>query len=227
LTIFDFAVGQTNPDTFPVRAFAEAGQRAIEREHYAYNQYPGPKGHPGLRRLMAARESEREGVFVDPECLALTNGSMQVVTLVGQALKVAEGDTVITEMFSYSGAISAYEGIVLNLIGVGLDEEGMRIDLLVAAIEAQIKTGKKPRLIYNLSRYQNPTGTCMSIARRGQLLEVARQFDIVVIQDNCYGDVDFEGAVEPSLFAIDNYVKHICIGSLSKIFAPGVRLGYL
>ncbi|MFT7221145.1 MAG: 2-aminoadipate transaminase [Candidatus Azotimanducaceae bacterium] len=227
MTIFDFAVGQTNPETFPVAAFADAARRAIEKEHDAYNQYPGPKGHPGLRRLMADRESEREGVYVDPECLALTNGSMQAVTLVGQALKVADGDTVITEMFTYSGTISAYEGIGLNLIGVGLDEEGMRIDLLVAAIEAQIKAGKKPRFIYTLTRYQNPTGTCMSIDRRRQLLEVAKRFDITVVEDNCYGDVHFEGEIEPSLFAMDSEVKHIYIGSLSKIFAPGVRLGYL
>ena len=86
MTVFDFAVGQTNPETFPVAEFQAAAQRAIANEHEAFNRYPGLHGHEGLRRLMAERESLREGVEVDPECIALMNGSMQAVTLVGQAV---------------------------------------------------------------------------------------------------------------------------------------------
>ena len=226
MTTYDFAVGQTNPDTFPATEFAAAAVRAIAAEHEAYNQYPGLKGHEGLRKLMAARESEREGVVVDPEYLALTNGSMQAVTLVGQALMENKGDCVITEKFTYSGTISAYQGIGLKLVGVDMDEQGMRMDALDHAISEQQKKGRKPKFIYTLSRYQNPTGTCMPLARRRELIDVASQYDIPIVEDNCYGDVHFEGPIEPSLFAMGGEARHVYIGSLSKIFAPGVRLGY-
>lgn len=227
MTIYDFAVGQTNPETFPTEAFQEAAVRAIRNEHDALNRYPGGKGHAGLRRLMAERESSREGVPVDPECLALTNGSMQAVTLTGQALRQRDGDIVITEEFTYSGTIAAYKGIGLEMAGIGMDEQGMRMDLLAARLAALAAEGRKPRFIYTLTTYQNPTGTCMPVDRKRELISLAKQYDIPLVEDNCYGDVHFEGEVVPAMFAMDDEARHVYIGSLSKIFAPGVRLGYL
>ena len=130
MTVYDFAVGQTNPETFPVEEFQEAARLAIAREHEAFNHYPGNKGHEGLRKLMAERESLREGVEVDPECIALMNGSMQAVTLVGQSLRETDCDIVITEEFTYSGTIDAYKGIGLDIVGIEMDESGMRIEML-------------------------------------------------------------------------------------------------
>ena len=227
MTFYDFAVGQTNPDTFPVDAFQAAAQRAIAREHEALNRYPGGRGHEGLRHLMAQRESLREGVDVDPECIALMNGSMQAVTLVGQALREADGDIVITEEFTYSGTIDAYKGIGLKMVGIGMDENGMRIDLLAEKLASLAAAGKKPKFIYTLTTYQNPTGTCMPEDRKRELIDLARHYEIPVVEDNCYGDVHFEGEVVPAMFAMDPDGDHLYIGSLSKIFAPGVRLGYL
>ena len=130
MAIYDFAVGQTNPETFPVEEFKQAARRAIDAEHEQFNRYPGNKGHEGLRKAMARRESEREGVPVDPEQIAIMNGSMQAVTLVGQALRQGKDDIVITEEFTYSGTISAYKGIGLEMVGIPLDDHGMRMDAL-------------------------------------------------------------------------------------------------
>ena len=118
MNIYDFAVGQTNPETFPVEAFKQASIRAIDNEHEMFNKYHGALGHARLRELMAERESQREGVFVDADQLAITNGSMQSVTLVGQALMDGNDDIVITEEFTYSGTIAAYKGIGLTIIAV-------------------------------------------------------------------------------------------------------------
>lgn len=225
--IFDFAVGQTNPDTFPVEAFLQAAEQAIREEHESFNCYPGGKGHPELRRLMAERESQREGVPVDPECLALTNGSMQAVTLVGQALMKAPGDIVITEEYTYSGTIAAYQGIGLKMVGIPMDELGMRMDKLREKLHELSATDQLPKFIYSLTTYQNPTGTCMPEARKRELIDLSKEFSVPLVEDNCYGDVHFEGPVAPALFAMDKQADHIYIGSLSKIFAPGVRLGYL
>jgi DNA-binding transcriptional MocR family regulator len=110
MVIYDFAIGQTNPETFPVEEFKQAAIRAIESEHEQFNLYHGNKGHEGLRRAMAERESKREGIPVDPEQIAIMNGSMQAVTLVGQALRQGKDDIVITEEFTYTGTIGAYKG---------------------------------------------------------------------------------------------------------------------
>ena len=222
--MFDFAVGQTNPETFPVEAFKRAAIEAIDAEFAAMNQYPGGKGHFGLRKLMARRESEREGVDVDPEKIALMNGSMQAVTLAGQALMDRPGDIVITEAFTYSGTIAAYRGIGLEMEGIPVDEEGMRVDVLAEKLDTM---PIKPKFIYTLTSYQNPTGTTMSLARRCALIELAEKHHLPIVEDNCYGDVHFEGEKQPSLYALKPDPRHIYIGSLSKIFAPGVRLGYL
>jgi 2-aminoadipate transaminase len=221
---YDFAVGQTNPETFPVEAFKRASIRAIEDEYASFNQYPGGKGHPQLRALMAQRESEREGVSVDPEMMALTNGSMQGVTLVGQALMDAPGDQVITEAFTYSGTIAAYKGIGLDMVGISVDESGMRMDHLEAHLRSM---KKKPKFIYALTAYQNPTGVNLSLERRHRLIELAAEYEIPVVEDNCYGDVHFDGDKPPALYALSDDAHHIYLCSLSKIFAPGVRLGYV
>lgn len=227
MTRYDFAVGQTNPDTFPVDAFKAAAVRAIDNEHEMFNRYPGSLGHAGLRALMAERESEREGVTVGADQLALTNGSMQAVTLVGQALMQGRDDIVITEEFTYTGTISAYKGIGLTMVGVGMDEQGMRMDRLAETLEDLEAKGTRPRFIYTLTTYQNPTGTVMPLDRKRELIALAARFDIPVVEDNCYGDVHFEGEKVPALFALDDSPNQIYIGSLSKILAPGVRLGYL
>ncbi len=224
---YDFAVGQTNPETFPVEALKEAALRAIDREHDSFNRYPGAFGHPGLRRLMAERESDREGVAVDPDQIVLTNGSMQAVTLVGQALMQAPGDKVICEEFTYSGTIGAYSGIGLDLVGIPLDEDGMRIDALRARLAQLAGEDQLPKFIYTLTTYQNPTGTVMPERRKRELIEVAAEYDLPVVEDNCYGDVHFEGDKVASMYALDESPNQIYICSLSKILGPGMRLGYL
>ena len=224
---YDFAVGQTNPETFPVEALKAAAMRAIDREHDSFNRYPGAYGHEGLRRLMAERESDREGVSVDPDQIVLTNGSMQAVTLAGQALMEKPGDKVICEEFTYSGTISAYSGIGLDLEGIPLDEDGMRIDALRDRLARLADAEELPKFIYTLTTYQNPTGTVMPEKRKRELIEVAAQYDLPVVEDNCYGDVHFEGEKVPSIYAMDDSPNQIYICSLSKILGPGLRLGYL
>lgn len=227
MPIYDFAVGQTNPETFPVEAFKAAAIRAIDLEHDMFNKYPGALGHAGLRQAMAERESQREGVAVSPDQIILTNGSMQAVTLAGQTFMQDKGDIVITEEFTYSGTINAYKGIGLTMVGVAMDEHGMRMDGLRETLSRLDDAGTLPRFIYTLTTYQNPTGTVMPEARKRELIDIAARYDLPVVEDNCYGDVHFEGTKVPSMFAMDDSPNQVYIGSLSKILAPGIRLGYV
>ena len=222
-----FATGNTNPETFPTQAFAEAAQRAVTGLTVALNTYPGKLGHEGLRRLMAQREMDREGVAVDPEHILITNGSMQAVTLAIEATLTGRDDIVVLEDYCYVGSIRYFESMGIEMAGVPLDEEGMRMDALAATLERLAGEGRKPRCIYTLATYQNPTGAVMSRRRRLELIELARRHDLPVVEDNCYADVHYDGQKQPALYALDPDPRQLYACSLSKIFAPGVRLGYI
>ena len=224
----DFSTGTTNPETFPTEELAEAAAKAIREQGVSLNTYPGSFGHEGLRKLMAKRELEREGVALDPERIMLTNGSMQAVTLVAEALCEGQDDVVVMEEYCYSGTISAYKTLGIEMEGVPLDGQGMKMDALAKTLERLHKNKRPPRFIYTLPTYQNPTGAVMSRSRRVELLRLAREYDCIVVEDNCYGDVHFEDSAKPpALYALDDGPNQIYMCSLSKIFCPGVRLGYL
>ena len=224
---YDFGSGRTDPGSFPTEALAAAAGLAIRELGGELVYYPGRLGHEGLRRAMAERESARESVEVDPEHIALTNGSMQAVTLVAEALLERPGDVIVTEELTYSGTIQAYRGLGARLVGVPLDEEGMRMDALEETLADLRRAGTPPRFIYTLTTYQNPTGAVMPRERRLELLDIARRNDLIVVEDNCYADVHFEGEKQPSLYALDDSPNIVYLCSLSKILGPGVRLGYL
>ena len=224
---YDFGSGRSNPETFPLNELQEAAVRALAQEARALNDYPGKLGYAPLRAAMARRESEREGVEVNPDHLVLTNGSMQAVTLTAEALQNAPGDPIIIEEYSYPGTLSAYRSLRFDMTAIPLDADGMRLDILTSTLEQMTRSGRKPRFIYTITTYQNPTGITMPRERRVQLIELARRFDIPVIEDNCYGDVHYDGPVPPALYALDPDPRHIYLSSLSKILAPGLRLGYL
>ena len=226
--VYDFGSGCTNPETFPTAELAEAAVKAIPGVGEAFTRYPGDQGHLGLREVMAARESDREGVPVSPEDIALMNGSMQGVTLVAEALAGGAGENVVVcEELTYSGTIGAYRRLGVRLEGVALDEEGMRADALDARLHELERAGTPARFVYTLPTYQNPTGSVMPRARRLELIEVTRRHGVPLVEDNCYGDVHFEGPKAPALYALDPEADHIYICSLSKILGPGVRMGYV
>ncbi len=225
--LYDFGSGRSNPETFPVKALQDAAVSVIEREREALNDYPGKLGYLPLREAMAKRESDREGVPVDPGHLMITNGSMQAVTLVAEALQNAPGDTCIVEEFSYPGTLAAYRSLKLDMVGIPLSEEGMKLDVLEQTLERLSTENRLPKFIYTITTYQNPTGMTMPAARRRELIGLARQFNVPLVEDNCYGDVHYEGPVEPAIYALDDDPQHIYLCSLSKILAPGLRLGYV
>ena len=223
---YDLAGGNTNPETFPVDDIARVAAKAITDLGGDLSTYPGDMGHAGLRRLMAERESTREGIAVDADQISLTNGSMQAVTLMAEALMAKPGDPIIVEELCYMGTIHAYKEVGARLVGVPLDEHGMRLDCLEQTLEELCGGATPPAFIYTTSTYQNPTGAVMPRARRLELIELARRYDTVIVEDNCYGDVHFEGEKEPALYALDDSPNQVYLCSISKILGPGVRLGY-
>ena len=221
-------VGMTAPEAFPAAEMAEAAGRAILDIGKDFAFYPGDLGHAGLREVLARREADREGADFDPDEVALTNGSMQAVTLVGRVLMEEPGDVVITEETTYSGTLGAYRGLGYRLVGVPVDEQGMDVRELRETLASLAADGHKPRFIYTLPTYHNPTGAVMPRERRLGMIEAAREFDVLLVEDNCYADVHYDDAPRPpqSLYTLANGEGVVYIGSLSKILGAGVRIGY-
>lgn len=224
---FDFATGNTNPETFPAKAFANAAGRIIPSLSESLSRYPGKYGHEGLRKLMAAREFEREGVRVDPQNMILTNGSMQAISLIAQTFCKHDNSCIVMEEFCYPGSIGVFADMGIDMVGIPCDDQGMQTSELERTLSSLTSSNRRPGFIYTLPTYQNPTGTVMPVERRSELLQAARKFGCILVEDNCYADVHYDREKPPALYAMASDVQHIYLSSLSKIFAPGIRLGYL
>lgn len=223
---YPFGSGRPDPASFPNRGLADAAARILPELGDELALYPGALGYAPLRKLMAERFERREGAKLQVDRVALTTGSMQSVTLMVQALVKEKGAPVVLEEYSYSGTLSAYRKEGVELVGIPLDEEGMKIDALETRVKALCDDGRPPAFIYTLPTFQNPTGSVMPLSRRKELLEVAARYQVPVVEDHCYADTVYEPCQEPALITLEHSVPVVHIESLSKILGPGVRLGY-
>ena len=222
---YPFGSGRPDPASFPARARADAAARVVPELGAELAVYPGSLGYEPMRKVMAERFERREGVALPVERTALTTGSMQAVTLMAQYFIEKPGDVVLMEEFTYSGTIGAYNKEGAKLVGVELDEQGMKMDSLVEKIETCTSEGNKPKFIYALVTYQNPTGSIMPLERRRELLDIAHRYDIPVVEDHCYADTIYDENHVPALITLGHDATVLHIESFSKILGPGVRLG--
>jgi 2-aminoadipate transaminase len=221
---YRFGGGCPDPVSFPLDGLAAAAQRVIPQLREALSNYPEGQGWRPLREVAAARFERREGVPIDPDSFCLTTGSQQAITIVCQAL-VKRGDPVLVEEFLYPGTLNALRHVGARVVGIPMDSEGMHMDALEAALKEHTAAGTPPAFIYTTPTYQNPTGASLSVARRHRMLELARAHGVPIVDDNCYGDLDFNGPPPPSLKALDKDDNVIFFESFSKIMGPGIRLG--
>jgi len=222
---YPFGSGRPDPASLPSRALADAAVRILPELGDELARYPGSLGYEPMRKVMADRFERREGVSLPVERTALTTGSMQAVTLMAQHFVKKQGDVILMEEFSYSGTIGAYNKQGAKLVGVEIDRQGMRMDSLVEKIEVSTKEGNKPKFIYALVTYQNPTGSIMPLGRRKELLDIAHRYDIPVVEDHCYADTVYDDAHVSALITLGHDATVLHIESFSKILGPGVRLG--
>jgi 2-aminoadipate transaminase len=221
---YHFGGGCPDPGSFPLDGLSAAAERVLPRLREALCNYPESKGYRPLRELAAARFQRREGVTLDPDTFCLTTGSQQAITLVCQAL-VRRDDPVLVEEFLYPGTLRALRHVGARVTGIPMDAEGMRMDALEATLKELVAAGTPPAFIYTTPTYQNPTGATLAVARRRRMLELARAHRVPIVDDNCYGDLDFDRPPPPSIKALDEEDQVILFESFSKIMGPGIRLG--
>ena len=226
---YNFIGGHSDPDMVPVEGFIESAARVFQgdpRNISMYNFDGGPQGIIPLRQFVADKLSKHRGIDVTTDEVLITGGSGQGIELINEIL-VEEGDTAIVEAFSFSGALGNLRRRKVNIVGIEVDHDGMRMDQLGQALADLRNRDVRPKYIYTIPTLQNPTGTVMSMERRMQMLQLSEEFGVPIFEDECYADLVFEGEYENAIRSLDDSNRVLHIGSFSKTLGPGTRLGYV
>jgi 2-aminoadipate transaminase len=226
---YNFIGGHNDPKHVPVQALLDAATAVLKREGVTLATYglnSGPLGYRPLREFLSGKLKGHAGIDCSADEILVTSGSMQGLELVNSLL-VAKGDTILIEQETYGGALTKLTKIGANVVGIPLDGEGLRLDLLKAKLEELKKKGIKPKYIYTIPTVQNPTGAIMGEARRAELIKLAAEYGVMIFEDECYSDLIWSGKRPRSLYAMANGEGVIHIGSFSKSIAPALRVGYI
>ena len=218
--IISFGGGYPDPALFPLEKLAVVFQEAIVGQGRSALQYTVSTGMPRLREQLAVRMG-RERIRCSADNVLILQGAQQGLDLVAKML-IDKDDTIVTENPTFLGALIAFNPYEPRYLAVRTDEEGMDVDQL----EHLLKRHSRPKLLYTMPDFQNPTGVTLSLARRRRLLELANRFDLIVLEDTPYREIRFEGEPIPTLKSLDTEERVIYLGSFSKILAPGLRLGW-
>jgi len=218
--VLSFAGGLPAPELFPTQAIADAHVEVLAREGQAALQYSSTEGFLPLREWVVARMAKR-GIQCTVEQVLITNGSQQGIDLTGRVL-LDPGDTVAVENPCYLAALQTFGGCEASFLALGSDDDGVQVDDLAYALRK-----RSVKLIYLVPEFHNPKGTTLSRARREQLLRLASEHRIPVIEDDPYGELRFRGTPNPCLAALDDAGLVVHLGTFSKTLAPGMRLGWL
>ena len=226
---YNFVTGHGSPDLIPVEGFIESVTKALENEGRnlaVYYSDGGPLGNLALREYLVKKLKNHRGVDVTVDEVMICSGSTQCILLINETM-LEPGDVVLTELFSYSGALNNAKKSGARVVGVPMDDDGMKTDELERILTEMRDEGVRPKYIYTIPTCQNPTGTNLPMERRREMLRISQEFGVPIFEDECYADLIFEGEWEDAIRSLDdtNHVLHI--GSFSKSLAPGVRLGYI
>jgi 2-aminoadipate transaminase len=223
--VISLAGGLPDTSTFPPETFAALMSGIARKSCASALQYGPTDGFDETKEQICSVMLE-EGMRADVEDVIVTTGGQQVIDLVTKTL-VDPGDVVICEAPTYPGAVPVFSSYEADVVQIEMDSDGMRIDLLEEMLERLEREGRRPKFIYTVPTFQNPAGVTLSLPRRMRLVEIARERELLVLEDNPYGLLRYEGEPLAPLFALDGGVYVLYLGTFSKIFSPGIRLGWL
>ena len=226
---FHFVGGNIDEQTLPVGELAVAVDRVIRRDGQSMAKYgmeDGPLGYLPLRQFIADNLKTRTSMTVAADDVLITTGSLQALDLVNELLLEA-GDVVVLEAANYAGTLTRLARLDVDYIGVELDDGGMRMDHLREVMTDLDRQGRKAKFIYTIPTIQNPTGTILSRDRRLEMLDIAREFDVPIFEDDCYADLIWDHERPEAIHALDTDDRVLYCGTFSKTVAPALRVGYL
>src|ERR1700722_664578 len=221
--VISLAGGMPDTSTFPPDSYA-ALMRTVAGESCARALQYGPTEGLALVKECIASVMRAEGMVIDQDDVLVTTGGQQVIDLVCKTL-LDPGDVVIAEAPTYPGAIPTFSAYQADVVQITMDRDGMRVDELEATLDALERDGRRPKFIYTVPNFHNPAGVTMSLARRRELVRIASERQLLVLEDNPYGMLRYEGEPLPTLYSLDDEFV-IYTSTFSKILSPGVRLGW-
>lgn len=220
--VISFAGGLPAPELFPVEDLKKVAVKVLDANGRRALQYSATEGHPPLREKIAARTNRNLKTSLTAGNVVITTGSQQSLDILAK-MYIDEGDCILCESPTYLGALSAFNSCLPAYREVATDGEGM----IIADLEKALASEKRAKMIYVIPDFQNPSGKTWSLERRKAFLDTVSKYDILVVEDNPYGELRFEGTTPPSLKSMDARGQVVMLGTFSKIFCPGVRVAWV
>lgn len=221
-TVISFAAGNPAPEAFPVKEMSEISARIFREMPATALQYGVSEGYTPLRQTIRERMLSKYATGTEEDDVLIVTGAQQGMELTTKCF-VNEGDSIICESPSFIGSLNSFRSYRANLIGVPMEVDGMDLEKL----ENALRENNNVKFIYVIPTFQNPTGRVMSLAKRQKILELARQYDVMILEDNPYFELRYSGENLPTIKSMDTEGRVIYVGSFSKILSPGIRVGFV
>ena len=220
-----FMGGIPAPNCLPIDGLQAAAVRVLQKQGQAALQYGGDQGLLGLREWLAAHWSKLDNLELTADNFCLTNGSGGALANICETF-LDEGDVVLIESPTFAGSIRVIRSLGCTIESVAVDHDGLNVDALEDKLDEIERRDLRVKLLYTIPNYHNPTGTCLTLERRHRLTDLCERHDVLVVEDDAYGELGYEGDTPPSLSAISGGRGVIKAGSFSKIIATGLRVGW-
>lgn len=219
--VIALSAGSPDPGSYPTKEMTAIGNDIFANDLVTTLQYGTTEGYTPLREQTKKRLMEKYQTGTEADDVIITTGGQQTISLFTQTM-INRGDVVVCEEPSFIGALNAFRSFGAQLKGVPMDEEGMRMDKL----EEVLSTTENVKFIYVIPTFQNPSGRTMTLERRKQLLEIAKKYDVLILEDNPYFELRYEGEPVPTVKSMDTEGRVVYAGSYSKVLSPGMRIGF-
>jgi 2-aminoadipate transaminase len=225
--MISFAGGLPNPLAFPVDIIHECIEKIFKKDDIREAlQYGTTEGLTQLRGVLAERMKNKKNIDCEMHNIIITSGAQQALSFAALCF-LDPGDTYLTSVPAYLGAIQAFHALEAKCESIPMNEEGIDLDSLRRNLERLRRTGVYPKFLYTVPTFQNPSGETMSLNHRKELLDIASEYDFLIIEDDPYSELVFEGKEIPAIKSLDKKGRVIYISTFSKILAPGFRLGWV
>ena len=220
--VISLSAGNPAPDAFPVKAISEISARLLRDNPIGVLQYGVSEGYAPLRDTLKTYLKTKHRIGTDDDELIIVSGAQQVMDIAAKSF-LNEGDVLICEAPSFVGALNTFRSYNTELIGVPVEHDGMDME----ALEKALDQNPRAKLIYTIPNFQNPSGVTMSLEKRRKMYELAKAHNVLIIEDNPYGDLRYYGEDVPAIKCFDTEGIVIYSGSFSKVVSPGIRVGFM
>jgi len=223
--LISFSGGFPSPLSFPTEELKTIMMEVMDKEAAFALQYGATEGDILLRTLLVERY-KRDGLDVSIDNMIITTASQQALDLLAKMF-IDRGDYVIVGLPSYLGGLSAFNSYGAQMIGIPMDDEGENVEIMETKLKELAAQGKKPKFIYIIPDFQNPAGVTMSEKRRKEIIALAHKYDVLIIEDSPYRELRYEGEHQKTMYELDGTGHVVLLGTFSKIFCPGFRIGWV